>query len=357
MCRVVIDSKNLDLPFCPIPKPGENISWYLDSRPVKGILIGNSTNGPIVETELGNRYSLGSYESLRLTNPKLRLSPNWNNLGQNSKILRPKEEEKIEFKKLLSQRIPPGPQYNELIVEIWSRGFEIFLVGGTVRDVIAGNATNDVDLVTSMPLFWATTLLESMYRKKPEISPENGFVRLGGKPKSGDPFIDLKMISNYDLGTINACFGNDLDIDTQHRDFACNSVYYDPINEALIDPTGNGIADAERKQLSIVCNPARRSPFNLGQISIRFYKFLSFGFSASEKTINQIKANFNPSIAAMMRNIRINYLRTQLLSKKPIKEHEIVLEKYKKAMIDFGASREWAMYFEPFEKEILENGR
>ena len=74
---------------------------------------------------------------------------------------------------------PPGPIYLELIEEVWNRGHEIFLVGGTVRDVVAGLRSQDVDLVTSLPLDRAEPLLASMYRHEPSINRERGLVRIG----------------------------------------------------------------------------------------------------------------------------------------------------------------------------------
>lgn len=354
MQRNIKSLDELRLPMCPIPRPGDEVCWYSDAVMFSGTLWGHALDGlPVVRSEFGNMYRLPTYDQLRFMDPESRLAPNWHFINQQASIMSPTDDEIREFDRLLSQRTPPGPQYIELFYEIWSRGYEIFLVGGTVRDVLSNTPTNDVDVVTSMPLQKSLPLIQSMYRSKPSISKENGFVRIGGSPGSGDPFIDLKMFSHSDLGTSNAIFGNNLDLDLEHRDFACNSIYYDPINKALIDPSGRGITDAENRILFVVCNTSRRIAFMLGQIGIRFFKFRSFGFTATTGTDEIILRDFVPAIQAIPRSVRMRYLKTQLLSKKPRHEHRDLIQEFKSQMIGYGEREVWDQYFQPYVQEIL----
>lgn len=354
MTRVDKGLNELSLPICPIPRPGDKVLWYKDAQAYKGELVGYAPEGKVLVKNLfGNQYSLPSIDYLRLTDPFNRKGPNWTDLSPHAVIKSPYPNELIEFNKILDKITPPGPRYLELVMEIWSRGYEIFLVGGTVRDIIAGLPTNDVDLVTSMPLIKAVPLLSSMYRKEPEISHKDGYVRLGGTPRSGDPFIDLKMFCHDDPGTDVALFGNQFHLDMQYRDFACNSIYYDPINQTLIDPSGTGISDAQTKSLFIVCDITRRKPYSLGQLAIRFFKFMSRGFIASTTTIDLVTSQVVPALASMKNSLRVNYLRTQLLGKCPKQEHEVTLQSFATHMTTNGAEDAWAKFFEPFTKEIL----
>jgi hypothetical protein len=245
-------------------------------------------------------------------------------------------------------------KYFELITEIWSRGFEVFVVGGTLRDVLAGKETHDVDLVTTMPLHSAALLLQAMYRSKPQIADANGYVRLGGSPKWGDPFIDLKMFSLNMPGSSAAIFGSDFGRDVGHRDFACNAVYYDPINRALIDPSGFGIADAAQKTLSLVCDPRCRAAKQLAQIVIRFVKFQTRGFTATAMTCDRIRLEFLPTLAAMDRSERIRYMRAQVINKCAPDGRAQALEQFEHFMVELGAREEWQIYFEPLTELLLE---
>jgi tRNA nucleotidyltransferase/poly(A) polymerase len=87
-------------------------------------------------------------------------------------VIRPLQQERDALLGLLNRHIPPGPTYLELIEEVWNRGYEIFLVGGTVRDVMAGLKSQDVDMVTSIPLDRAIPLLASMYRHEPSVNKQ-----------------------------------------------------------------------------------------------------------------------------------------------------------------------------------------
>lgn len=240
--------------------------------------LGHSITGrPVVESSFGNRSVLPSFDVLRHLDLTVRRGPCWEYLPPDGKIVVPSAHEAQRVEELLAQRIPPGPQYAEFLTETWSRGFEIFAVGGTVRDIVARMPSNDVDIVTTMPLTRAMPLLRAMYRGNPSICSRNGFVRLGGTPASGDGFIDVKMFVEHDPGTPSVVFGASFTNDIAYRDFTCNAVYYDFVNQVFIDPSGTGLADAEARVLRLVGDPSRRSPFHHAQVSMRFFKFLAKG--------------------------------------------------------------------------------
>lgn len=357
MVRELVSSNVLRLPICFLPRPGESVVWYSDSTRRTGSLVGQDPDGhPIVQNEHGFTHSLDSYDQIRLVDPNRRNDPNWANLGPRAVISRPLAEEHHALQRLLKRHIPPGPTYLELIEEIWNRGFEVFLVGGTVRDVIAGLQPHDVDLVTSMPLGRAVPLLTSMYRNEPSIHKQKGFVRLGGTPQSGDPFIDLKAMIHSEPGTPNAIFSSDLTTDLRHRDFACNAIYYDPINNAFIDVAGCGIEGAEGKLLDLVCDSTRPA-FYRAQICLRFFKFTGRGFASTDATATTIRDTFLPTIPAMKKSDLAGYVKAQLLSKSPADQHERILEELRASMVSFGAEDIWRQHFEPIRTSLLKRGK
>jgi hypothetical protein len=191
-----------------------------------------------------------------------------------------------------------------------------------------------------------------MYRYPPDIDYQNGFVRLGGSPGSGDPFIDLKMFSYYMPGTDDAVFGSDFQRDMAHRDFACNSVYYDPVNQAYIDPSGRGVSDSEQKTLHLVCDTSLRSPFHCAQIAVRFFKFLTRGYKPSPETADLIRSHYLPNLPTMTKSLRIKYTHTQVLSKMPKALHAAALDSFRTVVCDFDVEI-WQDYFEPIREELL----
>jgi len=354
MTRELKSVTDLKLPLCPLPRPGDSVLWYTDAVPHNGSLEGHGIHGrPHVRSEFDQTFVLNSFDVMRLQDPTSYRGPAWNYLPASGRIYSATAAEQSSFGALLSRRIPPGPKYVDLITEVWSRGFEIFVVGGTVRDVLAGKETHDVDLVTTMPLNRAAALLKSMYRHEPQISEKNGYVRLGGRPKWNDPFIDLKMFSLVVPGTDSAVFGADFGRDIGHRDFSCNAIYYDPINAALIDPCGRGITDATEKRLHLVCDARLRGAVQRAQIVIRFVKFMTRGFEPSTETTQAIRVNFMPDLAAMDGGERLRYVRAQVINKCPPDEREQSLAHFRDTMVAFGAEAQWVEYFEPLREDFL----
>jgi hypothetical protein len=339
--REILKREDLKLPNCPIPRPGEEVVWYTDAARRTGVYLGYGPGSrPIVNSDLGFPDILRSFEDIRLLNPENRLGPIWDTLPAGT-IHRPYVEETTKFKELLLRKIPPGPSYLELIHEIWYRGFEVFLVGGTVRDIIAGGESKDVDLVTTMPLKLALPLLTNMFRGTPSIDDKNGFVRLGGTPKSRDPFIDLKCFVYKEPGTDQAVFSGNFDRDIRHRDFACNSVYYDPVNNALFDPRQRGIQTAEERVLEVVCDWTLRGSYSRATIVIRLCKFVTRGFTYTDQTASEIHANFLADLDAMKTSQIANYINVQFFSKDPAATRATILAAIEKAFIELKAETTW----------------
>jgi hypothetical protein len=347
-----VSPSELRLPDCPIPRPGDRVCWYTGGHPVSGLMTGHDIDGEAkIIDEFGNGITK-RFEEIRLRTPLARVGPNWCSLPSAGKLLRPNDPTRARFAELLGKLIPPGLRYIDLATEIWSRGFEIFLVGGTVRDVLSGAAPNDVDFVTTMPLERIKKILPSMLRYTPTLAKERGYVRIGGKPESGDPFVDLKVFSNSLVGTPEATFGVGFERDVAHRDFACNAVYYDPINEILIDPTGIGVADAQASQLSLIC--ASADVHQYAQIFIRTFKFSLRGFTITPPTLTKLKGELAQAIPSMNNAIRVRYLRTQLFGKcKSTADHGPVLDEFKRQMAAHGLEAIWTIHFEPIAKELL----
>jgi hypothetical protein len=247
----------------------------------------------------------------------------------------------------LGQVIPPGPSYRELVEEIWFRGYEVYLVGGTVRDVISGDDSNDIDIVTTMPLAKFQALLSSMFKKLVSLRYVNGYARLGGKGREGDPFIDLKVFCHGGIGTPDALFGSDFKLDLGMRDFACNAIYYDPINQALIDPSARGLEDAKRRILALVCNGTARPPEARGQIAIRYFKFLMRGYTGDPESDLNLAKGFIPFISSMKSSQRLAYFRRQILGKIAAKKHAEAIGTFETVMRSSGHGNIWDELFRP----------
>lgn len=352
---VPVDAELLKLPECPIPRPGEKVSWYASSRLISGDLTGYDSNGrPLIINEFGHPATRESIDQIRLQDPFKRRGPNWLYLPNDGQITRPSTAVVDRMKALLGNPIPPGPSSFDLALEIWNRGFEIYLVGGTVRDILRGALSNDIDFVTTMPLNRCKPLIASMFRYNPSSCADRGFIRIGGKPSSGDPFIDLKIFSDCLPGTEDAAFGVGFDRDVAHRDFACNAVYFDPINEVLIDPTGFGVQDAIENQLTLICTSG--DAYQHAQVFLRFFKFCGRGFTPTGNTAKTIVETYSKSVGGMKRITRIRYFRAQVLHKcKDPSDYHKTLLGIEKLMTEFGAGHIWEEHFAPLVDEMCQD--
>lgn len=160
------------------------------------------------------------------------------------------------------------------------------------------------------------------------------------------------MFSDSLPGTKEAIFGVGFERDVSHRDFACNAVYYDPINDVLVDPTGRGIGDAESKILSLICRSG--DPYQHAQIFIRAIKFVARGFTLTAETESVLSSQLALAVPSMRRQIRIRYMRAQVLGKcASAAEHHHALQLFRECMERMGLRAVWDQHFEPIMDGLL----
>lgn len=313
MSFVEVSPDTLRIPECPLPRPGDTVVWYANAQMVRGIVKGHDIDGNVL---ILNQFGSGNtkrYDEVRLADPFSREPPNWHRLPQGGKLLKPDEATAQRFRKLLNVRIPPGPRYLDLVEEIWSRGFETYVVGGTVRDIVNSIPSNDVDVVTTMPVSRITDIARPMFGERLNPSLENGYLRIGASPASGDPFIDVKVFSDTRSGSKEATFGVDFAQDIAHRDFACNALYYEPVNQVIVDPTGRGVTDCHNKELELV-STCDHEPHK-AKLFIRTVKFMGRGYSATSRTQQIVFGKCKDSLGCMNRGARRGYFKAQIISK------------------------------------------
>jgi hypothetical protein len=186
-----------------------------------------------------------------------------------------------------------------------------------------------------------------MFMKLVSVKVSNGFARLGGNGRAGDPFIDLKLFCHGGIGTPDALFGADFKLDLGMRDFACNSVYYDPINEVLLDPSARGLEDASQRILSLVCNAKARSPEARGQVAIRYFKFRMRGYVGDPQSDADLAKSFIPFISSMTNSRRLSYIKRQILGKITPDKHGEAIVALEQVICSCGYQKLWDQLFRP----------
>ncbi len=170
-------------------------------------------------------------------------------------------------------------------------GFEAYLVGGCVRDLILGREPHDWDFTTNaLPDQIQALFSESFY--------ENDYGTVGVKTSSKDPRLAIVEITPYrtesgysDHRRPDAVeFGTSLKGDLARRDFTMNALAYDDSKGQLVDLFG-GEKDIKDKIVRAVGNPVMR----FGEDALRMLRAVrlvaELGFGIDGETAAAIQAN------------------------------------------------------------------
>jgi tRNA nucleotidyltransferase/poly(A) polymerase len=173
-----------------------------------------------------------------------------------------------------AERIPFGFDLPQNVLELSSvfhrNGFELFVVGGAVRDMILGKEPKDWDLVSDATPDEVESMLGDKYRTIPtgkafgiitvvmpdgeeyEIARYRTDLGKGRRPESGVEF-------------------STIDQDVKRRDLTINALYYDIAKQEIIDYVG-GVADIKGGNVKTVGSASER----FGEDRLRILRAVRF---------------------------------------------------------------------------------
>lgn len=291
--RTDVAREALKLPFCMMPKPGEQVTWYKLAVKYEGMLVGHKYDGrPCIQTGSGVE-SVASFAVIRRADHTSIADPNWAKLPEEARFVLPTPAEAEAFDRLLNKVAPPGTRIRDLMWEIFERGFEVFLCGRTVLDVMTQRPPGTAEIVTTMPLHVLQPLAQSMYSEKyvhiGDSDRQDGYMAIGQAANPAGRVAQLRLFRHTSPGTAEAEFGADICLDTQHGDLSCNAVYYDPFNAVLLDPTGFGISDVDDKLLRLVCADYCQDPRDSARIALRLVKLRQWEYQPAPGEEGRLK--------------------------------------------------------------------
>ena len=135
--------------------------------------------------------------------------------------------------------------------------FPLYVVGGTVRDALAGlkRKDSDIDICAPASADEFRAAAESLGAHISAVYRNTGTVKLS---LEGEEYEFASFRSDeYVRGIhtpVNTFFTDDILLDAKRRDFKCNAVYYDIRAEKFCDPLG-GIDDINKRLLTTVTDP------------------------------------------------------------------------------------------------------
>lgn len=164
------------------------------------------------------------------------------------------------------------------VARLQEAGFEAYIVGGAVRDLMLGVRPKDFDVATNatpeevkglfrrafiigrrfriVHVVWGREVVEvSTFRA---LLKEEDAAQVGGNEKSAKAALQGKTHAVGDDGRVlrDNVWGPQ-DEDAARRDFTVNALYYDPTREIVVDYHG-GAADIAAKQLRMIGDPVAR---------------------------------------------------------------------------------------------------
>jgi poly(A) polymerase len=156
----------------------------------------------------------------------------------------------------------------ELLARLGSAGARVWLVGGTVRDLLLGLQPRDFDLATDLPPRAVAGVLPEA-----DLQDERfGACRVPGLPW---PVVvtTLRAESGYadHRRPTEVHWIDDPARDAVRRDFSVNALYAEAGTGAIVDPTG-GLADLRQRCLRVLGDAERR----LGEDPLRLLRLLRF---------------------------------------------------------------------------------
>ena len=187
---------------------------------------------------------------------------------------------------------PPTSQRDfatQVVRQLRDAGHQALWAGGCVRDELLGRTPNDFDVATSARPEQVRELFG--HRRTLAIGAAFGVISiLGGKGRepievatfrSDGAYIDGRHPTEVTFTTAEE--------DAERRDFTINGLFYDPLDEKLIDYVG-GERDLQAGILRAIGNPAARFAEDKLRM-LRAVRFATtFGFAIDEATLVAIRA-------------------------------------------------------------------
>ncbi len=199
--------------------------------------------------------------------------------------------------------LPVSKAARDVVATLQEAGFETYIVGGAIRDILLGREPKDFDIATAatpenvravfgrrscriigkrfrlVHVFGGGQLFEvSTFRRAPE---KTGAEKRPGAVRGVEN--DHLIVADNDFGTAKE--------DAFRRDFTVNALFYDPIKGAIIDHTGMGVADIKSQKVRAIGDPALR----FAEDPVRMLRALKlvaqFDFELDNETENALFAN------------------------------------------------------------------
>jgi tRNA nucleotidyltransferase/poly(A) polymerase len=193
-----------------------------------------------------------------------------------------------------------------------SAGFTSFFAGGFARDLLIGRRVHDIDIATDA----TPELIQSLFPDSRSFGKSFGVIQV-----EQDGFFfevaTFRKDMDYQDGRhpSHVTFSTPAE-DAERRDFTINGMFYDPMQQTIIDYV-SGKLDIDRKIIRAIGDPALRFREDYLRImrAVRFSSVLNFTIEHNTWTEIQLRA---PTLADIsIERIRDEFIRTLMEAPQP----------------------------------------
>src|SRR3989344_9400011 len=166
-------------------------------------------------------------------------------------------------------------------------GFQSYLVGGSVRDLLLGRTPKDFDVVTNAH----PEQVRKLFRNSRLIGRRFKLVHVFYEG-------DIIEVSTFRGGQTNNTYGR-LEEDVWRRDFTINALYYNIADGSVVDYT-QGVKDLEQRVIRMIGDPATRLQEDPVRIlrAIRLSAKLDFAIAPEIETLFVTYGNLLSSVSS-----------------------------------------------------------
>jgi hypothetical protein len=186
----------------------------------------------------------------------------------------------IKFDALLDLADAPWrPLVRPLLAAVYGGGHRLWLAGGAVRDVVVGrelHEVNDLDLSGTVPPGRFSDIVRQVLRAigmsecETTVTPDSLVCSVRSR-RTNARLLEYRALNRG--GFRFPAVGSGLAEDAQHRDFAFNALFYDPMEHKIYDAGGSGLDDLRDGRRRFTTLKSTHDPVAQAEVILRGVKF------------------------------------------------------------------------------------
>jgi len=189
------------------------------------------------------------------------------------------------------------------VKKLQERGFEAYFAGGFVRDMLLGIDSKDIDIVTNAPY----ESISKLFDKVIEVGKKFNVCIVVEEGVQMEVASFRKEGEYKDNRRPEKVFEANAQEDAQRRDFTVNGLFFNPINEKLLDFVG-GHEDIKKRVIKFIGDPEKR----INEDHLRLLRAIRFkitlGFQYDKDTFEAVRKN-----AALIKGVSTERIRDEII--------------------------------------------